>query len=299
MSNIPANVSVIEKKVRMCKPRTLEGNEKIVEEINSAIDEVVKYLPAQQFYCVMRTFFTTAKKELKKYCDENAREIFHIDSNYGEINIITDTESKTCSKGDILRVFDGLGWEQPKESDFKETIRHILNVGVNCAKVSKEVLDAEKHYVSALKKYIENCEINNQEDFEPDEINFIIGIVARQKMLQDLYEDRSNYLRATSKVREIFTRATKRGTFPLTYIYRDIAVYWDSSIYKIPFPTKIGLYLRERDRKNGSTQWEEYLSHAKTRSAAENPIKSHIKYIYQDMDYMAFDVQDLEEEFDC
>ena len=79
------------------KVRTLEGNEEHIEKINSLIDEMYKYMPAQQCVSQIRQHFIKAKKY---FADDAKYEgiLSSVETSYGKITAVSTIKGIATNK---------------------------------------------------------------------------------------------------------------------------------------------------------------------------------------------------------
>lgn len=272
------------------KVRTLEGNEEHIEKINSLIDEMYEYMPAQQCVSQIRQHYIKAKKY---FVDEATYPgiIRSVETNYGKITAVSTIKGFATNKASMNEALQEIGMYDNFEENLEDYVKNFLRVETTAIKLDAGVIANLKKLNEVLDFNIERCTMNCDDLTDYEQILFKL-VASRANILKDINRDRKKYMRAVGKLRETFTEITnskdpvqfKLSNFPTTYFYRGVGLMWDSMIYKLPYPATINLFLTEYDYKHSTTFLDKYKN--AQHEIAKRQKKYFIIFLLDNIDYL-------------
>jgi len=266
--------------------RSLQTNEQIQKKINEEVDFVIKYLPAHKMCCIIRQYLSGQNCPVKKFYQEYMNKtgiIFEVKTNYGTISGRTNISDIGGTISITREALTRIGHD-PDEINIDIYIKSYPNIDTKGIQINTEVIEKLTEYKTILQKYIDECEILDNNNLDEDTIIMIKNISARKYLLKNLFYEKKQYIRHYNKMKELFIKNSTIGNFPRNYEYNNILFGWDNNLSSIPFPILVKLYLEAYDIKNLTTACEEFKIEILNISM-ENP-KYTIQLLLDDYDYM-------------
>lgn len=234
--------------------RTIEGNEHIVDQLHMAIDEMTKYRAANFVRCSMRATCTGAYSVPKKYMTKVL-----IDRDVDTISVQTGNGEFTAARcGSICRktsyleaVMKKLGLTFEFEKIAKSE-KYMLRMETLEMKKCEQVTTGIKDILQRYDEFAKTVEIEGTGDEEMDE--YILYITKRALFINTLKDDNRKYLAAYNRAKSIFKESSTTGTFPRTYSYGGVLMYWEEIENISSFNTQLSEYLKAIDRSSGEEE---------------------------------------------
>ena len=219
------------------KNRTLEGNEAVIIKLNGCIDKLYKYAPAHSMVASLRQKLNGQSCLIKEHygCNNGTKQLLQTNTPFGEL-VIKSEYSTSIPNHIMMDVLEEVTMDISMESvidDFAAKFKKKVDLYTGAIKMNKEVNDKIVELSCKIKEY-ENLYDEQIEDYDMsqfnDKENYLIKFtMVRKKLLAELYEQSSKYIKYYNMIKKIFIKQTKEGNFPTVYEYKQVLINYDSA----------------------------------------------------------------------
>lgn len=236
-------------KITMLRDINSEENQKIKKLLEIEIDEMFKYRASHQFQTEIRANLTGQSCFTKKHFNHemNGNKIIKsINSDVG-ITTIRAVIKVSTNKSIINEALKRMEIDINDIYRFMSSQKSKLNIDTSALKYDINVINKKNEYINKLLTYENEVNFINEDTLTDEDKKVFKRIIARQRIMKEILENKSKYIYHYNKMRSLFEEASLNKQFPRNFEYRGVIMGWETIMTTPSLNVLVKDYLENMD----------------------------------------------------
>lgn len=251
--------------------RTIHGNvvnEEICEKIKTHIDEMERYMSSKQVKSSLQQQLIGQRSLPKTEFEHemnSTKEIMKKNTHYGNLSICSTISSNSKTNPIVQEAIEKMGLDM---DDICRNTKNKRKIAIDTSGLKKKVHNATTNTLTKISE-------SSPSWCDPSE-----WIAYRLEIIKNLMPDIIKYNYHYNRAKNIFEHGTENGTFPTSFVYKDVVLYWEKTTTKQSLHDSVYEFIKE----NHTNRLCEFAACLMAARYAQN--KYTLVYLLDDVDYI-------------